>query len=97
MIDIVALGNTDGTNIVTKSGIIVGWTLVSITSSLPNPTVYHVLVKPDHYLNTDEYQSPVIKAIWEGRCGTYKFYLIMFNNKLYNKNDNPVLIYFPKM
>ncbi|XP_050533472.1 uncharacterized protein LOC126901186 [Daktulosphaira vitifoliae] len=68
MIDTVALGNTNGTNIVTKCGVIVGWTIVSNTSSLPNPTVYHVLIKSDHYLNAEKYQNPVIKPVWEGRC-----------------------------
>ncbi|KAE9540070.1 hypothetical protein AGLY_005322 [Aphis glycines] len=66
MIDIIAMGNGSCSSIVTKRGIVVGWTRVPSNNPLPNPTVYHVLVRPDHY-TTAKYLNPVIKAIWEGR------------------------------
>jgi len=72
MIDTIAMGNGSCSSIVTKRGVVVGWTRVPSNNPLPNPTVYHVLMRPDHYCTT-KYQNPVIKAIWEGRYGMLKF------------------------
>ncbi|XP_022164020.1 uncharacterized protein LOC111029360 [Myzus persicae] len=67
MIDTITMGNGSCSSIVTKRGVVVGWTRVPSNNPLPNPTIYHVLIRPDHYFSTAKYQNPVIKAIWEGR------------------------------
>ncbi|CAI6362763.1 unnamed protein product [Macrosiphum euphorbiae] len=67
MIDTITMGSGSCSSIVTKRGVVVGWTRVPSNNPLPNPTVYHVLIRPDHYFSTAKYQNPVIKAIREGR------------------------------
>jgi len=76
VIDTVTKGNATSSNVVTKRGVIVGWTQVSSTKSLSNPTVYHVLFIPDCYLSSAKYQNPVIKSVWEGRDGMAEKYFL---------------------
>ncbi|XP_025410604.1 uncharacterized protein LOC112683682 isoform X2 [Sipha flava] len=67
MIETVIKGNGGNcANIVTKRGVIVGWTRVPSNNPLPNPTVYHVLIKPDYFDRAKD-QNPIIKTIREGR------------------------------
>lgn len=75
MIDTITMGNGSCSSIVTKRGVVVGWTRVPSNNPLPNPTIYHVLIRPDHYFSTAKYQNPVIKAIWEGRYGMSELFL----------------------
>lgn len=69
MITAVAKGNGACTNVVTKRGVVVGWTRVPSNNPLPNPTMYHVLIRPDHYFRAAKCQSPVIQTMMEGRYG----------------------------
>lgn len=69
MIDTIAKSNGNSSHIVTNRGVIVGWTKVPSNNPFPNPTIYHVLIRPDHYFSSTKYQDPVIKPIQEGRYG----------------------------
>lgn len=69
MIDTISVGNATSSRMVTKRGVIVGWTKVPSNDPFPNPIVYHVLVRPDHYFSTANYQNPIIKPVVEGRYG----------------------------
>lgn len=75
MIDIIAMDNSSCSSKVTKRGVVVGWTRVPSNNPLPNPTVYHVLIRPDNDC-TAKYQNPVIQSIWEGRYGMLELFLI---------------------
>lgn len=80
MIETVVRGNSghgNYTNIVTKRGVIVGWTRVPSNNPLPNPTVYHVLIKPDYFSRAKD-QNPIIKTIREGRYGMINLNIIEY-------------------
>jgi len=87
MIDTITMGNGSCSSIVSKRGVVVGWTRVPSNNPLPNPTVYHVLVRPDHYHSTAKYQNPIIKAMWEGRYGMLElFFLLLVVNNFFQRN-----------
>lgn len=77
MIEISTKSNAGYPPIVTQRGVVVGWSRLTCINSLPDPTVYHVLIRPHPYVNPGLFLNPVVSPLRDGRYGMSELFFVI--------------------